>query len=401
MSGYDDELNNIETQNNIPEDLVISGLMGIVPVASDDILAVATSSSGLIAVGGLDETVYLLDGAGSNIATFAGCHKESVTAVTFSRCGRYVFSGGLDGKVNCFDTNTLQLVGSIEGPTAIEWLTLFSRKNRLVVGSDDGTVWFFDFTQPTTPLIGAVIAGQVGAITCGAVIKNNRFVVGSQDGTVRLIDPTQVATGRSTILGSIQLGAGVICLRFLPSHNGSPQALGQAVIGCEDGSLYLLTLSERGIAIVSTVHDHEGSIEFVEIYEKYLIAGGTDGNVIIYDLQHSLSLRCALHLAVSCTQAVCTKNGVIFIGMSNGVVAAFDIRSGNKLFEFDAFLANKQLEREADKPVLALALYREEEAILVGGDQALVMWATNPEAYDEGESVDVSTTDEEIGEQPM
>eukprot|EP00603_Paraphysomonas_imperforata_P011762 CAMPEP_0114469584 /NCGR_PEP_ID=MMETSP0104-20121206/10799_1 /TAXON_ID=37642 ORGANISM="Paraphysomonas imperforata, Strain PA2" /NCGR_SAMPLE_ID=MMETSP0104 /ASSEMBLY_ACC=CAM_ASM_000202 /LENGTH=476 /DNA_ID=CAMNT_0001643257 /DNA_START=22 /DNA_END=1452 /DNA_ORIENTATION=+ len=114
-------------------------------------------------------------------------HTDTVTAVGFNFDGSMCLTGGYDGLVKIWKTETGELVQSLEGPEDVEWAQWHSKGNAVVAGSKDGTIWMWLAHNGQCV---QVFAGHDGEVTCGLFTKDGKTIVsGGEDGSVRLWAP--------------------------------------------------------------------------------------------------------------------------------------------------------------------------------------------------------------------
>ncbi|KAI0242324.1 60S ribosomal subunit assembly or modification protein [Massospora cicadina] len=133
----------------------------------------------MVISGGGDDRAYIWDRASA--------HGDSVIAVGFSSDGRLAASGGMDGKVQVFDTATGALVGCLEGPDEVMWMQWHPKGPVLLVGANDSSIWMF---QLPSGRVMNVFSGHSSVVTCGAFTPDGKHIVtGSEDATLILWDP--------------------------------------------------------------------------------------------------------------------------------------------------------------------------------------------------------------------
>ena len=132
-------------------------------------------------------------------------HTDTVVAVGFNFDGTLALTGGYDGVVKIWKTDTGELLQSLEGPEDIEWADWHSKAstniffirchviclcvqgNAVVAGSKDGTIWMWLAHNGQCV---QVLAGHDGGVSCGLFTKDGKTIVsGGEDGTVRLWAP--------------------------------------------------------------------------------------------------------------------------------------------------------------------------------------------------------------------
>mmetsp|Transcript_21627 Transcript_21627/g.31476 ORF Transcript_21627/g.31476 Transcript_21627/m.31476 type:complete len:480 (+) Transcript_21627:72-1511(+) len=189
------------------------------------------SRPGLAVSGGGDDTAFLwsygsstTDDGEENGRGVKSCieldgHTDTVTAVGFNFDGTLVLTGGYDGLVNIWSTETGEKKHTLEGPEDIEWAVWHPKGNAVLAGSKDGTVWMW---LAHTGQCVQVFAGHVGGVSCGMFSRDGKVVCsGGEDGTVRLWGPK---TGACKHCFTGALGGG---------HSGNITCLD----GNEDGDL--------------------------------------------------------------------------------------------------------------------------------------------------------------------
>lgn len=413
-TNLDDELNSLEEAHCIAETVVVPGLLGYISIGKDNPLCIKKSprDPDLLAVGGLDDSIYFVEAKGSVgdfevpmalRATFEGVHSDSVTSLVFSHDGRYLFSAGMDGIVNCFDVKEERLISYVEGPASIEWMELHRKGNVLLVGAEDGNSWIFDFSKdPRKPETFAVFTGHTGAVTCGGFsINAKRVITGSQDGTIRMYDPLT-----RDCLSKVQLPSPVTCLKVsktltqgMTAQQASASKTTVIFAGCDDGSFHVVSSTDKVLMLVSSSSTHKGSIEFIHVCaDRYVIIGGTDGLISLLDGAMNFSSRFTYQAEAACTQALITtsagetgKDMIAYIGFSNGTWGSFNLLSGEHLLMVDCFPADLCVQSDENRPILAMELLRNDK-LVVSGDKSLSVWSGKRSSYLEQEN-DVSTHD--------
>lgn len=420
----DDELNNLEEAHCIAETVVVPGLLGYIPIGKDNPLCIKRSprDPDLLAVGGLDDSIYFVEAKGSAgdfevpmslLVTFEGVHSDSVTSLVFSHDGKYLFSAGMDGIVNCFDVEEQRLISYVEGPASIEWMEIHRKGNVLLVGAEDGNSWIFDFSKdPKRPETFAIFTGHTGPVTCGGFSTNaKRVITGSQDSTIRMYDPLT-----RDCLSKVQLPSPVTCLKITKSMTqctATQHANKVTVIlaGCDDGSFHVISSTDKALMLVSSNSTHKGSIEFIQVCaDRYVIIGGIDGLISLLDGAMNFSSRFTHQAEAACTQALIAtsagesgKDVLAYIGFSNGTWGAFNILSGEHLLMVDCFPADLCVQSEENRPILAMELLRNDK-IVVSGDKSVSVWSGKRSLYLEQENntsmhnTDTDTDPESSGE---
>jgi len=233
----------------------------------------AAAMAGSGAEGGLP--VQPVSASSVAVATLGG-HTDSVGAVSFSSDGLLCATGGLDGLVKVWDTETGSLKRTLEGPSDVEWLTWHSKGTVLLCGSSDGTVWMW---LATTGACMQVFAGHEGSVTAGLFTPDGRAVVtGGSDATVRLWAPKK-GTCRHVFQGHGFHEGGITCLAAHPLFDatgaGAEDAKGSASeyslvsSGGEDGYAKLMHVGTKKIV---ASFPHSAGVDTVEAAERGVVS---------------------------------------------------------------------------------------------------------------------------------
>jgi WD40 repeat protein len=120
------------------------------PPADNAILALAYHPQGtLLAVGGTDAQVHLLNPADGKITRSLAGHTSSVTALAFHAGGAVLASGSKDGTVRLWDSTNGQLIKVLEGHQAwVQGVAFLAQGTRLASIGADQTVRLWDLTPP-------------------------------------------------------------------------------------------------------------------------------------------------------------------------------------------------------------------------------------------------------------
>ncbi|KAJ3325147.1 hypothetical protein HDV06_004904 [Boothiomyces sp. JEL0866] len=272
--------------------------------------------------GGDDKSVLWKLDTGEKIADLA-MHGDSCSSVAFNFDGKYVASGGMDGKVFVFETDSFTQVTAVEGPSEVTWLKWHPRGNILLAGSDDGTVWMWSVPNGNCM---NVFTGHADSISCGQFTPDGKLVVtGSIDGLVHVWDPK---TGAAIKRWSPDDG------RF---HQGPITSLAvnkeSTVIlsGSQDGTTRLLQISTE--KIIGKLDDHTESVETVQFSPAltFVAAGSVDGKLQVWDYQ-AMKQRFTGSHDDAVTKVMFTPDGTKLVSASvDGTLKLWDVRTGEPL----------------------------------------------------------------------
>jgi len=118
--------------------------------ALNTVLSLAYSTDGkLIALGGTDAQIHLVNSTDGKIARSLPGHTSSVTGLAFHAGGKMLASCSKDRTVRLWDPAGGQALKTLEGHTAwVQGVTFLAQGNRLASVSADRTVRIWDLTAP-------------------------------------------------------------------------------------------------------------------------------------------------------------------------------------------------------------------------------------------------------------
>jgi len=173
----------------------------------DAMYALAWSHDGaLLAVGGEDRVVRLLDSRTRRLEHALRGHADYVNAVAFSPDGRVLASGSADGTVILWDPRRGGRLRTLEGHAGEVWTVEFDRQGRaLVSASADHTVrvWSLSGEAPAV-----VIPGSSGAWCATFAPRGGRVAVGRATGEIEIWhpgagQPERVLTGHTRAIQAL------------------------------------------------------------------------------------------------------------------------------------------------------------------------------------------------------
>ncbi|KAJ3304261.1 hypothetical protein HDV03_002998 [Kappamyces sp. JEL0829] len=237
----------------------------------------------LVAVsGGGDDKSYLWSlETGDKIADL-GVHSDSCSAVSFSSDGRYIASGGLDGKLHLFDFDgqSVSPVGTLEGPSEISWIQWHPRGNVVLAAGEDGTLWMWQVPSLTCM---NVFTGHADSVTCGQWTPDGKHIVsGSADGSIIVWDPKTGAALQKWSQNDGRFHQAAVTALSVNKDNSV------LVSGDQTGQTLLLQLSSS--KILGSLQSHGDSVETIQFCNTlpYVATGGVDGKIHVWDIHANL-----------------------------------------------------------------------------------------------------------------
>ncbi len=255
------------------------------------------------------------------ICTFSG-HTDAVTSVALSRDGKQALSGGKDGKLQLWDTETgrpLRQAGL--HPSPVQAVALAPDGRRALSAGADGTVRLWD-GQGRSSL---VIDGPQGAVTAVAFCPDGRRAIsGGDDATVRLWD---LETGNE--------------LRRLLGHTDGVSGLavtpdGKRVLSASlDGTVRLWDLATgKELRVFRGHHDAVWAVALLPDGRRALSAS-CDRTLRLWDLDTGKELRRLTGHADSVYGVAVTPDGRRAVSCGHdGTARVWDLQSGKELRRF-------------------------------------------------------------------
>ncbi len=234
------------------------------------------STGNLLAIGGADSTVHLLELNRAGQSKLIGKHRGLVRSLAFSPDGQRLASSGTDQRIQIWAMGKDGSKPLVLGNTATHTTGLAFRpgSGELVAGGSDGILrlWSLPNTQPQT------LPGSAGGIQCLAFGSDgNLLAIGSTTGNVYLWDFRNV--NQPVLMDSMQFSATPRVLAFSPDH-----AL--LAVGCKDGITRLMQLSSKEI---HTLAGHQKRINTLAFSPDgaLLATGSSDKTIRLWHIRES------------------------------------------------------------------------------------------------------------------
>ncbi|KAJ1815399.1 60S ribosomal subunit assembly or modification protein [Coemansia sp. RSA 2598] len=247
-------------------------------------------------------------------------HEDSVSSVKFSADGSLVATGGMDGKVNVYQTDGLAKCAVLEGPDEIQWVNWHPKGNVLLAGANDASMWMWSL--PNGDFMN-VFNGHAAPVTCGRFTNSGRQIVsGSEDGSLIIWDPKTASIVR----------------QYLPTderfHKEGITALAisrddQIILtGSMDGTAKLVHVNG---SVLGSLENATESVEAVGLCSALPLAasGSVDGSLSIWDI-NTMRLRTTLNHDDSVTRLLWHENSPMLTSVSmDCTVRTWDARTGD------------------------------------------------------------------------
>jgi ribosome assembly protein SQT1 len=331
-------------QEDVFDDAVqVFGGHGHQPVYS---VAAAHNGDAIVSGGGDDRAFVWTADKGIGFA--ASTHSDSVISVAFSANDEWVATGGMDGIVRVRNLASQKEL-SLEGPgSEIEWVAWHPKHLVVLAGSTDTIVWMWNVAEDGLQM--GVFVGHTGPVSCGGFTPNGRRVLtGSMDGSLKLWEPNGTSI-LHTFSGHGFHEGGV--LTFAAKPDGDPFI----ATGGSDGTVCLVRLDTKRIlarfphAEATAANSSKNHTEHEEGQEEeeqedgcsvetlafcstlpWLVSGGTDGRVVVWDLSVQAKRSVLLHPdSQAIVRCIFLPQSVFLVtACADGKVRKYDVRASH------------------------------------------------------------------------
>ena len=273
--------------------------------------------------GRADKTVRLWDTeSGQLLHTLQG-HTDNVTDVAFSRDAQKIVSGSSDRTVRLWDTESGQLLHTLEGHESYVTDVAFSRDaQKIISGSNDRTVRLWD--TESGQLLHTLEGHESYVDVIAFSPDGNKIISGSEDGTVRLWD-----TESGQLLHTLQGHTDAIsAITFSPDGN-------KIISGSEDGTVRLW--DTKSGQLLHTLEDHTDAISAIAFSPdgNKIISGSEDSTVRLWDTESGLLIHTLEgHTGWVNAIAFSPDGKQILSGSQDFTVRLWDTDSGQLLYTY-------------------------------------------------------------------
>lgn len=270
-----------------------------------------TKDGSLAVTGGEDDMAYIWSTSNGEVILECTGHKDSVTEVGFNFDGQYVATADMAGLIQVWSVKDRKLVWCYEGDD-MEWMKWHHLANVLVVGCHSGDIYIWQIPQGNCKVL-----PSHGSLTmCGRILADGkRLITGYMDGQLKLWDMKS-----ATVIWQL----------------AEPQADGITSLDLnKENTLVLLAPTAQVIKIsdgksaASLLIEQEKEVEAVNFNQELGVAatGSLSGQLCVWDVGKYV-LRHQAKIESSVTVIQWGRNGILYVGATDGAIYVCDARSG-------------------------------------------------------------------------
>lgn len=306
-----EELEDGEEAEDIEADVVDVSKLTFSKHGKSVFSADVTKDGALVVTGGEDDMAYVWSSSSGEVVLECTGHKDSVTEAHFNYDGQYVATADMAGLIQVWHVKEKKLIWCYEGDD-MEWMNWHHLANVLVVGCHSGDIYIWQVPQGNCKIL-----PSDGSLTmCGKVLADGkRLIAGYMDGQLKLWDMKTAS---------------------LIWQLSEPQADGITSLDLnKDNTLVLLAPTAQvikisdGKPVASLLKDEEKEVEAVMFNNDLGVAatGSLSGQLCVWDIGKYV-LRHQAKIESSVTVIEWGRNGILFVGATDGAVYVCDARSG-------------------------------------------------------------------------
>ncbi|KAG0170533.1 hypothetical protein DFQ28_001998 [Apophysomyces sp. BC1034] len=285
--------------------------------------------------------------------------EELVTSLQFDE--KYIVVGCDNHRIDVFDTETAELVRTLDGHEGGVWALQFKGGGKhdpgrvLVSGGCDREVRVWDLDSGR---LQHILRGHTSTVRC-LKMKDKRYVVtGSRDATLRIWDVQRgellrVLYGHTASVRCLEISGDIVvsgsydtsarvwdmrsgrCLHLLTGHYAQIYTIAfdghRIVTGSLDSSIRVWS-AESGQCL-ATLHGHTSLVGQLQLSGSTLVSGGSDGCLRVWDLQH---YECIQQISAHDNSVTCLQfddRRMVSAG-NDGKIKLWDIKSGRMVRQF-------------------------------------------------------------------
>lgn len=276
-----------------------------------------TKDGTLAVTGGEDDMAYVWSTSSGEVVFECTGHKDSVTEVGFNFDGQYVATADMAGLIQVWSVKEGKLIWCSEGDD-MEWMRWHQLANVLVVGCHSGDIYIWQIPQGNCKVL-----PSHGSLTmCGKILADGkRLIAGYMDGQLKLWDMKsasviwQLAEPQSDGITSLDINKENSLVLLAPTAQ---------VVKISDGKPAACLLK-----------DNEKEVEAVSFNQQLSVAatGSLSGQLCVWDVGKFV-LRHQAKIQPSVTLIEFGRNGIMFVGATDGSIYVCDARSGTLVETF-------------------------------------------------------------------
>jgi len=314
----------------------------------------ASADRKLLAVGGTDGRIRIVDLADGTIVYNLFGHENAVTGVAFQAGGPGLFGQpglstcGADGSLRVWDLATSRSISLLWGPQQPESIAMQPAGKQIATGTATGdvTLWKIDVPPPRA------LAGVSETPPTVTVVSTDGELVASGE---------QFDGRPAIVVRSIESGA---VARVLLGHTGPINSLAfnadgtRLVSGSDDTTARVWDLTDSKLPEQTTLAGHEGRVTSVAFNADatQVVSGSADTNVFVWNVIESKPLvRLAGHTGSVVGVALTSDNKTVVSASSDGSVRFWNPADGSVVRSLSHTLSLVAFAQSRDGKLLAVA----------------------------------------------